>query len=560
MSRIIGIDLGTSTTEVSIINNGKPEMVLNLDGNIITPTMIGIADDGRMVFGERARAQLLTEPEKTVMEIKRKIGTGEMITMDGKQYSAMELSARFLQYVKIYVEEALGEEVNRAVISVPAYFDDKKRQETMEAGKKAGFQVERILNEPTAAALSYGLEHLDEESHILIYDFGGGTFDVTLLEMFDGVLEVKASSGDNALGGKDFDEIIVDHLVKEFKAKEGLNLRKIPTAMVRLKEEAQKAKILLSVQEDCRIIIPFIAEKNGQPVSLDYTMTRKRFEEMAKELIDRTHRPMEVVFADSEINKEDIDHILLVGGSTRMPMIVNDVEAYLGKKPLVCLDPDFAVAQGTAIQAGLIEGTIDAKNSIFMTDVNPFTLGIRTFNGFSYEHMSVIIPRNVTIPVTKSDIFSTVGDMQTKVSIEVYQGESHNVNDNHFLGEFMIRDIPPKKQGKEKIEVEFSYNINGLLEVKATILSTGQEAGILINMIDKDREESRRDVSEWKKGRFAKEFRTVIRWAEKQIKMDPENSLWEHELYKLKLAILEDDYEYAREIADKIEGFRDLFD
>lgn len=558
MGRVIGIDLGTSTTEVAIIKEGKPEMIPNLEGNIIIPTMIGITEEGEMVFGERAKAQLLTEPDKTVMEIKRKIGTGEMISMAGKQYSAMELSAKFLQHVKTYVEEALGEEIKRAVISVPAYFDDKKRQETLEAGKRAGFQVERILNEPTAAALSYGLEHLQEESHILIYDLGGGTFDVTLLEMFDGVLEVKASSGDNSLGGKDFDERIMDYLIKEFKEKEGLNLRKIAAAMVRLKEEAQKAKIALSIEETYHVVLPFIAEKNGQALSLEQRITRSMFEEMTADLLERTHRPIEVVLEDSGIPKEEIDHILLVGGSTRMPMVKKDVEKFMEKAPLAALNPDYAVAQGAAIQAGLIEGTLDRKNSIFMTDVNPFSLGIRAFDGISYDNMSVIIPRNITIPTTKSDLFTTHHDRQTCVCVEVYQGESKDVKENHFLGEFLINGIPPKKAGKEKLEIKFSYNINGILEVKAVVVSTNREAGITINMNESDKEQ-RRDVSGWKNSTYAKEFRTIIRWIEKQGKKDPDNDWYEEELYRLKLAILEEDYDQARLIADKMEQYMDMF-
>ena len=558
MGRVIGIDLGTSTTEVAIIKEGKPEMIPNLEGNIIIPTMIGITEEGEMVFGERAKAQLLTEPDKTVMEIKRKIGTGEMISMAGKQYSAMELSEKFLQHVKTYVEEALGEEIKRAVISVPAYFDDKKRQETLEAGKRAGFQVERILNEPTAAALSYGLGHLQEESHILIYDLGGGTFDVTLLEMFDGVLEVKASSGDNSLGGKDFDERIMDYLIKEFKEKEGLNLRKIAAAMVRLKEEAQKAKIALSIEETYHVVLPFIAEKNGQALSLEQRITRSMFEEMTADLLERTHRPIEVVLEDSGIPKEEIDHILLVGGSTRMPMVKKDVEKFMEKAPLAALDPDYAVAQGAAIQAGLIEGTLDRKNSIFMTDVNPFTLGIRAFDGISYDNMSVIIPRNITIPTTKSDLFTTHHDRQTCVCVEVYQGESKDVKENHFLGEFLINGIPPKKAGKEKLEIKFSYNINGILEVKAVVVSTNREAGITINMNESDKEQ-RRDVSGWKNSTYAKEFRTIIRWIEKQGKKDPDNDWYEEELYRLKLAILEEDYDEARLIADKMEQYMDMF-
>lgn len=562
MSKIIGIDLGTSTTEAAVLEDGKPVMILNSDGQVIIPSVVGINQEGKYVFGEQAKAQFLLEPENTVIEVKRKIGTGEKISMGNREYTPIELSAMLLSYVKNYAEEFLGEEINRAVISVPAYFDELKRQETVQAGEKAGFKVERIINEPTAAALSYGIEHMEEESHILVYDLGGGTFDVTLMEMFGGVLEVKASSGDNQLGGKDFDECLIEWLVQQFRARYGINLRKSISAMVKLKEQAERCKKELSTKEDYRILIPFIAEKNGNPLALEETVTVQLFEELTKKLVERTHRPIDIVLADSGISPAEIDRILLVGGSTRMPMISKDIEAYLHKRPSAAVNPDYAVAEGTAIQAGMIEGTLSGEDSIIMTDVNPYTLGVRALNQFGQDYMSVVIPRNVTIPVVKKSNYCTSSDGQTEAHIEVYQGDSINVEENHFLGDFILSGIPFGKAGKEEIDVEFSYNLNGMLEVKAKIVSNGQEAGVEINMLkaelSKEEDEKTVDVSGWKDSVYAKKFRTVIRRAERRLNnVDVESMPFycadlEESLYDLKLALLEDDLEMAQEIEKEI--------
>lgn len=458
---IIGIDLGTSTTEAAVIRNGKPEMILNFSGQVITPSAVGIDADRQIVFGEKAKAQYLLAPKDTVIEVKRKIGTKEMIYMGGKAYTPTEISAMLLSHVREFVSEYLKEEITRAVISVPAYFDDLQRQETVEAGKQAGFMVERIINEPTAAALSYGIGHMEEESHILVYDLGGGTFDVTLLEMFGGVLEVKASSGDNKLGGKDFDECLIRWMVRQFRSKEGIDLEKDMAAMVKLKEQAELCKRELSAQDSYRVMIPFIAKKDGEPVALDETVTVSLFEELTRELVERTHAPIDVVLADSGVLPAEIDRILLVGGSTRMPMISRDLENYLKKEPSRAVNPDYAVAEGASIQAGIIEGSISGEDSLVMTDVNPYTLGIRTLSDFSMNYMSVIIPRNVTIPTVRKDSFCTSADYQPEAKIEVYQGESDDVRKNHFLGEFIISEIPLKPAGEEKVEVEFAYDLNG---------------------------------------------------------------------------------------------------
>ncbi len=552
MSTIIGIDLGTSTTEAAVIQNGKPLMIFNLENEIITPSAVGLDADGTFVIGEKARAQYLLSPERTAIEVKRKIGTNEKIPLGKDTYTPVELSAKLLEYVKSYASEYLKTEITRAVISVPAYFDDLQRQATVEAGTKAGLEVMRILNEPTAAALSYGLEHMEEESHILVYDLGGGTFDVTLLEMFDGVLEVKASSGDNQLGGKDFDEKIMDWLISQFKSKHGIDLSKDKFAMVKLKEEAERCKKTLSSSSACQVLIPMIAEKSGEPLALDETITVEAFEKMTKDLINRTHPPIDVVLTDSGILAEEIDRVILVGGSTRMPLVAKDIEAYLHMEPAQAVNPDYAVAEGAAIQAGIIEGSIHQEDSIIITDVNPYTLGIRVVDDFSMDRMAVVIPRNVTIPVTRSETYFTSTDYQTVAHIEVYQGESTTASRNHFLGDFEIHGIPAKKAKAERINVEFSYNLNGMLNVTATIPSTGADASIEINMMqEQDSEEETVDVSAWKEAPHAKQFRTIIRRAERMLK-DPkvqEDPLLAEDLdaaiYDLKEAILSDDLELA---------------
>ena len=565
-STIIGIDLGTSTTEAAVIRDGKPVMIVNLDQEIITPSAVGIDNGGNWVIGEKARAQYLLSPDNTAIEVKRKIGTNEKIMLGKQSCTPVALSAKLLEYVRTYVSEYLEEEVTRAVISVPAYFDDIQRQATVRAGMEAGFQVERIINEPTAAALSYGLDHMEEESHILVYDLGGGTFDVTLLEMFDGVLEVKASNGDNRLGGKDFDEKLMDWLNGQFQKKYGVDLRKDMYACVRLKEEAERCKKALSTQESYHVLVPMIIEKAGEPLALDETVTAEQFEELVRELLERTHRPMEVVLADSGILPSEIDRVILVGGSTRMPVVEKDIRDFLNMEPSRAVDPDYAVAQGAAIQAGIIEGTICQEDSILMTDVNPYTLGIRVMDKMTDDRMSVIIPRNVTIPVTRSEIYFTSWDYQTEARIEVYQGESSIASSNHFLGAFTVQGVPPRKAGTEKIGVKFSYDMNGMLQVKASILSTGLDASIEINMMeDSDAAEEQTDVSRWKESSYAKQFRTVIRRVERALK-GPEVSydpLLEEELedalYELKAALVKEDLELAKEAEeDLMELLEDL--
>ncbi len=556
MSLVIGIDLGTSTTEAAVFRDGKPEMILNFDGEKVTPSAVGIDSAGNWVAGSRAKAQYLLEPENTAIEVKRKTGTGETVRIGKTEYEPVDLQGRLLSYVRTYASEYLEENVNRAVISVPAYFDNLQRIETMLAGSAAGFRVERILNEPTAAALSYGLDHLEEESHCLVYDLGGGTFDVTLLEMFNGVLEVKASAGDNALGGKDFDERLMNLLLDGFLRKHGKNLRDDLKAMARIREEAERCKIALSEREEYQVLIPALTAVNGAPAEINEVVTRARFEEITKDLLARTHEPIDRVLQDAKLSEGDLDRIILVGGSTRMPMVSKDITAFLGKEPEASVEPDYAVATGAAIQAGLISGEIDPEESLVMTDVCPYSLGIRTADDGEGNAMSVIIPRNTTIPVTRRKTFCTSSNRQRLARIEAYQGESLFATENHYLGEFEISGIPPAKAGQEKIDVDFSYDINGLLKVRATLCSTGSEMAIQVDM---KADPNEKDLSGWKDSPGATDYRALIRNAERKIAKGKEVPVGLRErltalIRKLKEALLEEDSVKTKETEEKIKA------
>lgn len=561
---IIGIDLGTSTTEAAVLQDGKPVMLLNFENKIVTPSAVGIDDSGNYVVGDRARDQYMLNPDRTAIEIKRKMGSSETVSLGNQTYTPVDLSARLLDYVKRYASARLDAPVTRAVISVPAYFDDVQRRATVEAGRQAGLEVERIINEPTAAALSYGLEHMEDESHILVYDLGGGTFDVTLLEMFDGVLEVKASSGDNELGGKDFDQRIVDMLCERFYEKHKVRLQDDVYAMARLKDQAEICKMALSSQESAVVSIPFLTSRDGVPLAMEETIDRSQFEELISDLVKKTHKPVNIVLSDSRITADQIDMVLLVGGSTRIPLVKQDIEAYLGVKAFGVVNPDYAVAEGAAVQAGIISGDLSRNDSIIMTDVNPFTLGIRVVSGLSDNCMSVIIPRNVTIPVTKTERYGTCGHFQDTASIEVYQGDYKTATRNHFLGQFLISGIPPAPAGQEPVDVEFSYDQNGILEVKARVVSTGKEASVTIDMKENAQGPTPRvDVSKWKEAPESKQYRAVIRKAEKllnagDLSMDDEDKEDLEELiYMLKKALLEDNggaEEAEQELLDFIDS------
>ena len=556
MSLIIGIDLGTSTTEAAIFRNGAPEMILNLDGQEITPSAVGLDAQGNWVAGSRARAQYLLEPEKTAIEVKRMTGLGETIRLGNTEYEPVELQGKLLSYVREYAKAYLGEDVTRAVISVPAYFDHAQRMETILAGEKAGFEVERILNEPTAAAMSYGLEHLEEESRVLVYDLGGGTFDVTLLEMYTGVLEVEASSGDNQLGGKDFDEKLEEELLRRFRKKNGVDLRKDRVAMARVKDAAEKCKIQLSVQPAAWVQLPALCVKDNRPLEMNETVSREEFESLTADLLSRTHAPMERVLDDAGLSAADIDHIILVGGSTRMPMIARDIEAFFGKEPTVAVHPDFAVATGAAIQAGIISGEIDPSESLVMTDVAVFTLGVRAGDWTeNFDLMSPIIQRNTTIPVSRTQRYYTSAPGQRQALVEVYQGESRSVSHNHFLGEFLVKGIPEADAGEEAIDVTFAYDMNALLKVTAVIVSTGEKAEMEINLMEK---KEKLDLSKWKDAPHAREYRTLIRRAERILSQnDDETDGRMIEIRRcvdrLKEALIREDDEKIRDYVNRLE-------
>jgi len=454
VSRIVGIDLGTSTSEVTYLKDGKPFVIPNHLGEYITPSVVGISDDGRMIVGKEARDQLLLKPEDTAMEVKRLMGSGSTVFMGRKEYTPQQVSAFILFYLVDCARKYLDEDIDRAVITVPAYFSDTQRRATVEAGKLAGIKVERIINEPTAAALDYGLEHMKECQHILIYDLGGGTLDVTVLEMFEGILDVKASNGNNRLGGKDFDQKLMDYLVNRFSAQYNVDISEDKRVHMRLKEETEKCKIALSEQEEYHLLIPFFAQVEGNPVSLDETVSREIFEGLIKELIDSTAQQIHAALKDAHLSSADLDLILLVGGSTRIPYVQGFIEKTLGKSPQPLLDPDLAVARGAAVQAGILNQQLSSGKDIIITDVCPYTLGISVLEyigGFPVtDAYDVLIPRNVTIPVVKQKVYGTVADNQTEVAINVYQGEYKKASHNNFLGKFLLKGVPPAPAFEEK--------------------------------------------------------------------------------------------------------------
>ena len=523
---IIGIDLGTSTSEVAYLKDGKPFIIPNHRGDKITPSVIGVDDFGDWMIGEEAKDQLLAKPNDTIMEVKRHMGEHEKIKVGEHLLSPEELSAKILSYLKECASSYLGQEVKRAVITVPAYFTNEQRKATVEAGELAGLKVERIVNEPTAAALAYGIDHMEDEAHILVYDLGGGTLDVTLLESMAGVFEVKASSGDNALGGKDFDQKIIDYFIKEFLEKEQIDLSQDPLALSRLKVEAEKCKKALSKASTYEVNLPFIAVKEGNPIGLKMTFTRECFEGLIKELIESTAKAINCVLSDGKVSKEMIDVVLLVGGSTRIPLVKQFLQDTLGKEPQSLVDPDLAVVMGASIQGGIIDGVFDEEEGIMITDVCPYTLGINVLDfkmGIPNEDgYSVIIPRNVTIPVTKSEVYMTAVDGQTDVDIKVYQGDSPRASKNFFLDAFRLSGIPPKPAGEEKIKVAFSYDKNGLLKVEAHIVSTGEKATIEITTTGVSQsvdiiedEEKNLDLETWSTYELAGAFKRTIKKAEK---------------------------------------------
>lgn len=471
MSKIIGIDLGTTNSCVAVLEGGESKIIPNPEGNRTTPSVVAFKNGERQV-GEVAKRQAITNPN-TVMSIKRHMGTNYKEKIEDKEYSPQELSAMILQYMKSYAEDYLGEPVNKAVITVPAYFNDAERQATKDAGKIAGLEVERIINEPTAAALAYGLDKMDEDQTILVYDLGGGTFDVSILELGDGVFDVLATSGDNKLGGDDFDQVIIDYLVAEFKKENGIDLSKDKMALQRLKDAAEKAKKDLSGVASTQISLPFITAGEAGPLHMEITMSRAKFEELSADLVERTMGPTRQALKDANLSASDIDKIILVGGSTRIPAVQEAIRKETGKEPHKGVNPDEVVAMGAAIQGGVLTG--DVKDVVLL-DVTPLSLGIETMGGVATK----LIERNTTIPTSKSQVFSTAADNQTAVDIHVLQGERPMAADNKTLGRFQLTDIPPAPRGIPQIEVKFDIDKNGIVNVSAKDLGTGKEQNITI--------------------------------------------------------------------------------
>ena len=471
MSKIIGIDLGTTNSCVAVLEGGEPKVIPNPEGNRTTPSVIAFKNGERQV-GEVAKRQAITNPN-TIISIKRHMGTDHKVEAEGKEFSPQELSAVILQYLKSYAEDYLGEPVTKAVITVPAYFNDAERQATKDAGRIAGLEVERIINEPTAAALAYGLDKMDEDQTILVYDLGGGTFDVSILELGDGVFEVKATAGDNRLGGDDFDQVIIDYLVEQFKKENGIDLAKDKMALQRLKDAAEKAKKDLSGVTSTQISLPFITAGEAGPLHLEVNMTRAKFEELSADLVERTMGPTRQALKDAGLSPSELDKVILVGGSTRIPAVQEAIKKETGKDPHRGVNPDEVVAMGAAIQGGVISG--DVKDVVLL-DVTPLSLGIETMGGV----FTKLIDRNTTIPTSKSQVFSTAADNQTAVDIHVLQGERSMASANKTLGRFQLTDIPPAPRGIPQIEVTFDIDKNGIVNVRAKDLGTNKEQQITI--------------------------------------------------------------------------------
>ena len=561
MGRIVGIDLGTTTSEIAYIKNGKPEIIKN-GYSSITPSVVGLDKNLEILVGQPAKNQLVSAKERTVAEVKRKMGTSDAVLMAGKKFTPVEISTIILKELKKIGEEFLQEQIAGAVITVPANFNDAQRQATKEAGERAGLVVERIINEPTAAALAFGIDNMETEGKILVYDLGGGTFDVTVLEMIEGYLDVMASRGVNQLGGKDFDEAIVSEIVQNFMTEYQMDLLKDLKAMARVKDEAEKAKITLSSANSVIVNLPFIAFKDGEAISFEMELTRSRYEELIAGYIKKSVDTVNEALSAAKISAGDVDIVLAVGGSSRTPLVMQSLKNVFGNKLRGGINPDEAVALGAAVQAGILSNEISGAGSIAIFDVCNHSLGLEvvrdTARGRESGYYDRLILRDTHLPFARTEVYSPIEDYQSVIRLQIYQGEDNLVMNNTKLGELLVEDIPANKAGEEAVEVTFRYNINGMLEVSARIVSTGKEVNTVINMLaydaPKSKEESKMNELEWENYSLASEIKTTVMLYQNRRNGLPEEAKRKADalMRELKQAVAENDAKKVEEIDDTL--------